>query len=1173
MRNPSFKILSKAVLFFMASLVSFVVAGCADTSREKLVDTLNEQSYAMHYRNLGLTRRYALQALAKSNGYGTGIAESYNNLAFVCLARMNYGKAEEFLRYASSVSDNLVEQLVAEIQLMRLCQRRSSNKSFYSHMQVAHQLMTRIAADETSLDDHQHRRYVYACSEYSIVASTYYYYVGLERKGAEQLAQIDPNGEVVKDTAQLLNYYYNIGSGGILRGMSVEEICQEEFNYLMRCYLLSRQYGYPYWEANSLQALSEHLMNGQMRDILLRDNVQEMEFVNVDKMPPTLVAGNLATRSLKLFQAYGDVYQTAGAYRTLAQCYFDVDDFQSALICLDNALNSNARIGYAPALVASLREKLSMVYSALDNKPKSDYNRNIYLDLQDFTRQDRMLEARAEQLDHSSAQLSMMIGAIGLVVFVLVALLVRLNRLRKSGQTRGLPKQVIDPLLRWNEIREAEQHAFSESMEEIDEQTAVARQQLADNKVLNIEQRAKISLAMNIMPLIDRIAVEVNKLYDSKSMSENLAEARYKYVRELAEKINEYNNALTRWIKLRRGDLTVKVESFALQQLFDIISGSRMEYNMKGVSFDVVPTDAVVKADRTLTLFMLNTLADNARQHTPKGGRVAVTASEHEDFVEVSVTDTGEGMAKEQLDGLFSAKVIVDEELHTTASVNSKLMQKSSHGFGLLNCKGIMEKYKKLSSKFSVCDIGAESALGEGSRFFFRLPKGVARSLLVTVLIVTGFGTLNAATVADSCLVRAGEFADSAYFSNVSGHYERTLAFADSCLHWLNYHYKTMRPHGKLFLTGGGNPKEAAELKWYYDSVPCNYSVILDIRNETAVAALALHKWDVYNYNNKVYTQLFRDVSADNSLSQYVKVMQKSETNKNVAVILLVVLLVSIVPLYYFFYYRYRLRYRNALESVVAIGKVLVGDGTAFEKHASIISLWEKSGRVADGDSQTARLADLVRQICETLERDRQGEDNSSRQMSFARDELQRLEYERDRLHVSNSVLDNCLSTLKHETMYYPCRIMQLVDAPVRDVTALKDVVCYYRELFSILCEQANSQAYLGSRLDCSLVQYVIGLLRKAVPSERLQFSVCDRKDGYVAVSTCMESLRLSRQQVAELFTPSTVDFRFLVCRQIIRDFGELTNSRGCGIQAMTTADGCTNIEITITQKIWKNSK
>ena len=73
-------------------------------------------------------------------------------------------------------------------------------------------------------------------------------------------------------------------------------------------------------------------------------------------------------------------------------------------------------------------------------------------------------------------------------------------------------------------------------------------------------------------------------------------------------------------------------------------------------------------------------------------------------------------------------------------------------------------------------------------------------------------------------------------------------------------------------------------------------------------------------------------------------------------------------------------------------------------------------------------------------------------------------------LHISNAVLDNCLSTLKHETMYYPSRIRQIVD--LGDTNSLSEVVAYYRELYGILSMQAMKQtehtkpapAAIGSR-------------------------------------------------------------------------------------------------------------
>ena len=122
-------------------------------------------------------------------------------------------------------------------------------------------------------------------------------------------------------------------------------------------------------------------------------------------------------------------------------------------------------------------------------------------------------------------------------------------------------------------------------------------------------------------------------------------------------------------------------------------------------------------------------------------------------------------------------------------------------------------------------------------------------------------------------------------------------------------------------------------------------------------------------------------MSADNTLADYCRTMQQSQINKRIAVILLIVLLLLIVPAYYMLYYRHRLH--------------------------------------------------------ERFKRERMQLDN----IEMADDELHRLELEAAKLHVANNVLDNCLSALKHETMYYPDRIRQLVDNG--DVNALGEVTQY----------------------------------------------------------------------------------------------------------------------------------
>jgi len=997
-------------------LALLIFSACSSPDRQ-VVDKLNSLSYAYHYRHIDSTELFAQRAYDAAAGYAAGRAEALNNKAFVSIARMDYDKAEQQLNEALSVTDNQIELYIAEVQMMRLCQRRSDNRAFYEHRERAESHLLRIKEERDALPERLQRRMNYAETEMAIVNSTYYYYVGLERQSVEAIQTMDT--EVARrDTAQYLNYLYNIGAGGVLTDGSAEQIRADEIECLERCLTIADRCHYPYFKAQALEGLADHT-----GDI------------------------SLAEEALQLFKTYGDVYQIAGAYRTLASCYHAMGDDYQALDNLNKAL-ADKRINQAPDLVASIREQLSVAYSAVDDKPQSDYNRNIYIDLQEQTRQDRELEARAGILDREATQLNWMILAVIVAILLLLFFLWLFNRLNR---------------------RQQDDHQLDDVLEQKQEEVAEARLRVERNERRHLEQRAKISLAMGILPLIDRIRHEVNHLVSLDKLDNPGKQESLNYIRELTDNINEQNEVLTQWIQLRQGELSMHVESFPLQALFDIVARSKKTFQMKGVDLRVSPTEATVKADRVLTLFMLNTLADNARKFTPEGGHVDISATEKDNYVEVSVADTGHGMNADVLAHVFDHKV------------------QQGHGFGLMNCKGIIEKYRKTSQLFSVCSLQAESEEGRGSRFFFRLPKGIKRLILLLAILSPLTAHLSPLS-AQSALDRAHIFADSAYFSNINGTYARTLEFADSCRACLNAHYQQQHPKGQLLMQAESDDATPAEIEWLHDGIDTNYQIILDIRNESAVAALALHEWSLYAYNNKVYTQLFKELSADATLADYCRTMQQSQQNKRIAVILLLVLLVLIVPAYYMLYYRHRLYQR--------------------------------------------------------FRQERQQQTN----IEMADDELRRAELENANLHVANSVLDNCLSTLKHETMYYPSRIRQLVDAG--DMQSLTEVAAYYRDLYGILIQQATSQVeriklhihpveLYGQKVlgDENLLHYLFELIRGEkleARGEKLEVKAEVKDDKYVVFSIPLTT-RLS---------PLTS----LLIRQIVRDHGEATARRGCGI-------------------------
>jgi signal transduction histidine kinase len=104
---------------------------------------------------------------------------------------------------------------------------------------------------------------------------------------------------------------------------------------------------------------------------------------------------------------------------------------------------------------------------------------------------------------------------------------------------------------------------------------------------------------------------------------------------------------------------------------------------------------------------VLNNLLDNALRHTPAGGTVRVQASSREDEVQVEVADNGEGISEEDLPHVFE-RFYRGEKSRSRATGGA--------GLGLAISAGIVEAHGG--------KIGVDSAVGEGTRVWFTLPRG-----------------------------------------------------------------------------------------------------------------------------------------------------------------------------------------------------------------------------------------------------------------------------------------------------------------------------------------------------------------------------------------------------------------------------------------------------------------
>jgi signal transduction histidine kinase len=142
------------------------------------------------------------------------------------------------------------------------------------------------------------------------------------------------------------------------------------------------------------------------------------------------------------------------------------------------------------------------------------------------------------------------------------------------------------------------------------------------------------------------------------------------------------------------------------------VTAARDQAAAKGVTVSVkLPELPAVNIDARRIRQVLTNLLDNAVAHTAKGGLIEITAERRGRWVEVSVTDNGEGIPAKDLPNIFERLYRVDK---------SRARATGGSGLGLTIAKRLVEAHGGR--------IKAQSQLGKGSRFSFTVPVASSRT-------------------------------------------------------------------------------------------------------------------------------------------------------------------------------------------------------------------------------------------------------------------------------------------------------------------------------------------------------------------------------------------------------------------------------------------------------------
>lgn len=179
-------------------------------------------------------------------------------------------------------------------------------------------------------------------------------------------------------------------------------------------------------------------------------------------------------------------------------------------------------------------------------------------------------------------------------------------------------------------------------------------------------------------------------------------------IKNNVDRLTELANDLLDLSRIESGRVELSTRVMCVEEaISQVITAIEARAKSKGLILqqDVPPDLPGVIADPARVAQILTNLVGNACQYTPTGGEIVVSARAHQEEVNISVSDTGIGIAPEDQNKIFDRFFRADDPL---------VHEESGTGLGLAIVKSLVEMHSGR--------IWVESELRKGSTFTFTLP-------------------------------------------------------------------------------------------------------------------------------------------------------------------------------------------------------------------------------------------------------------------------------------------------------------------------------------------------------------------------------------------------------------------------------------------------------------------
>ncbi|MGZ3819811.1 MAG: tetratricopeptide repeat protein [Mucilaginibacter sp.] len=388
-------------------------------------------------------------------------------------------------------------------------------------------------------------------------------------------------------------------------------------------------------------------------------------------------------------------YQNAFKYATLART------LANKLGSLSNRVNSTSQLSQALGGLGRFEEayKAQKEYDNLKDSLKSDESvqKLTSFNLESkFKEKQSLLAEEHQRKDELYPQKIQRQGLLSVIFFIIILGMVAILIVYYRAK---LKQQKINTILEDKNVEVIQQKA------DLNEQAAKL------NDLNNLKDRLISVLAHDLRAPLSTLRGLFGLLEDDSITHEQFLSMIPQALKKL-EYTSDFLDTLLFWINSQMENFDSSAKSFPIK---DVVSYEVTNYHdqaaLKGINLiDNISEDITVAADPNSIRIVIRNLITNAIKFSRKGDTINVSAYYQDDnYILLSIKDTGVGMSEKQLNKLFKSKV------DSGTGTNNE----SGTGMGLLFCKDLIEK----------CNgkIWVESVQDHGTEFFFTLPIGTIK--------------------------------------------------------------------------------------------------------------------------------------------------------------------------------------------------------------------------------------------------------------------------------------------------------------------------------------------------------------------------------------------------------------------------------------------------------------